>query len=56
MTADPAAGLPVPSSQAGRTELGMISINDRVVEKTAARARPRSPMLARQRPGSWAAQ
>jgi uncharacterized alkaline shock family protein YloU len=38
MTADPAAGLPVPSSQAGRTELGMISINDRVVEKTAARA------------------
>lgn len=38
MTASPAADLAVPSSQAGRTELGMISINDRVVEKMAARA------------------
>jgi uncharacterized alkaline shock family protein YloU len=33
------AVLPAPSgSQPGRTELGMISINDRVVEKMAARA------------------
>ena len=38
MTAGTAAGLAVPSSRAGRTELGMISINDRVVEKLAARA------------------
>ena len=38
MTAGTAAGLAVPSSRAGRTELGMISINDRVVEKMAARA------------------
>jgi uncharacterized alkaline shock family protein YloU len=38
MTASPATGLAVPSSQAGRTELGMIGINDRVVEKMAARA------------------
>ena len=43
MTADtairPAApGSAAPGSAAGRTELGMISINDRVVEKTAARA------------------
>ena len=38
MTVGTAAGLAVPSSPAGRTELGMISINDRVVEKMAARA------------------
>ena len=38
MRAGTAAGLAVPSSPAGRTELGMISINDRVVEKMAARA------------------
>ena len=38
MTASPAAGLAEPSSRPGRTELGMISINDRVVEKMAARA------------------
>jgi uncharacterized alkaline shock family protein YloU len=43
MTASPAAGLAVPSSQAGRTELGMISINDRVVEKMAARAAAEIP-------------
>ena len=34
----PAAGLALPGSQAGRTELGMITINDRVVAKMAARA------------------
>ena len=38
MTASPAGSLAVPGSQAGRTELGMIGINDRVVEKMAARA------------------
>jgi uncharacterized alkaline shock family protein YloU len=38
MTASPAVGLAVPGSRAGRTELGMITINDRVVEKMAARA------------------
>jgi uncharacterized alkaline shock family protein YloU len=43
MTADTAAGLAVPSSPAGRTELGMISINDRVVEKMAARAAAEIP-------------
>jgi uncharacterized alkaline shock family protein YloU len=43
MTAGPAAGLAVPSSRAGRTELGMISINDRVVEKMAAQAAAEIP-------------
>jgi uncharacterized alkaline shock family protein YloU len=43
MTAGPAAGLAVPSSRAGRTELGMISISDRVVEKMAARAAAEIP-------------
>jgi len=43
MTAGTAAGLAVPSSRAGRTELGMISINDRVVEKMAARAAAEIP-------------
>jgi uncharacterized alkaline shock family protein YloU len=43
MTAGPAAGLAVPGSPAGRTELGMISINDRVVEKMAARAAAEIP-------------
>lgn len=38
MTASLAVGLAVPGSPAGRTELGMITINDRVVEKMAARA------------------
>ena len=38
MTAGAAAGLAVPSSRAGRTELGMISIDDRVGEKMAVRA------------------
>ena len=43
MTASPAAGLAAPGSQAGRTELGMIGINDRVVEKMAARAAAEIP-------------
>jgi uncharacterized alkaline shock family protein YloU len=43
MTAGTAACLAVPSSRAGRTELGMISINDRVVEKMAARAAAEIP-------------
>jgi hypothetical protein len=43
MTAGPAAGLAVPGSPAGRTELGMIGINDRVVEKMAARAAAEIP-------------
>jgi len=43
MTAGTAAGLAEPSSQAGRTELGMISINDRAVEKMAARAAAEIP-------------
>jgi uncharacterized alkaline shock family protein YloU len=38
MTASPAVSLAAPGSPAGRTELGMITINDRVVEKMAARA------------------
>jgi uncharacterized alkaline shock family protein YloU len=38
MTAGTATGVAVPGSRAGRTELGVISINDRVVEKMAARA------------------
>jgi uncharacterized alkaline shock family protein YloU len=38
MTTGTAAGLAVTGSPAGRTELGMLSINDRVVEKMAARA------------------
>jgi len=62
MTASPAAGLAVPSSQAGRTELGMISINDRVVEKMAARAAVEIPdagaaaprVLGRSLPGAGA--
>jgi uncharacterized alkaline shock family protein YloU len=43
MTAGTATGVAVPSSRAGRTELGMISINDRVVEKMAARAAAEIP-------------
>jgi uncharacterized alkaline shock family protein YloU len=43
MTAGTAAGLAVPGSRAGRTELGMIGINDRVVEKMAARATAEIP-------------
>lgn len=43
MTAGTAAGLVVPGSRAGRTELGMISIDDRVVEKMAARAAAEIP-------------
>jgi uncharacterized alkaline shock family protein YloU len=43
MTASPPAGLAVPGSPAGRTELGMISINERVVEKMAARAAAEIP-------------
>lgn len=38
MTTDSALRPAVPGSPAGRTELGMISISDRVVEKVAARA------------------
>jgi uncharacterized alkaline shock family protein YloU len=38
MTTGTAAGLAVPGSPAGRTELGMIGISDRVVAKMAARA------------------
>ena len=38
MTASVAVRPADPGSPAGRTELGMISINDRVVEKMAARA------------------
>ena len=41
--ASPAAGLALPGSRAGRTELGLISINDRVVEKMAARAATEIP-------------
>jgi uncharacterized alkaline shock family protein YloU len=43
MTAATATGVAVPSSRPGRTELGMISINDRVVEKMAARAAAEIP-------------
>lgn len=43
MTAATAVGLAVPSSRAGRTDLGMISINDRVVEKVASRAAAEIP-------------
>jgi uncharacterized alkaline shock family protein YloU len=43
MTVGTAAALAVPSSRAGRTELGMISIDDRVVEKMAARAAAEIP-------------
>ena len=43
MTAGTAAGLAVPGSRAGRTELGMISINDQVVEKMAAQAAAEVP-------------
>ena len=39
----PAAGLALPASQAGRTELGIITINDRVVAKMAARAAAEIP-------------
>ena len=41
--ASPAAGLALPGSQAGRTELGIITINDRVVAKMAARAAAEIP-------------
>jgi uncharacterized alkaline shock family protein YloU len=43
MTGATAAGLAAPGSRAGRTELGMISINDQVVEKMAARAAAEIP-------------
>jgi uncharacterized alkaline shock family protein YloU len=43
MTAGTAVGLAVPGSRAGRTELGMISINDQVVEKMAAQAAAEVP-------------
>ena len=39
----PAAGLALPGSRAGRTELGLITINDRVVAKMAARAATEIP-------------
>jgi uncharacterized alkaline shock family protein YloU len=38
-----AAGLALPASQVGRTELGIITINDRVVAKMAARAAAEIP-------------
>ena len=38
MTAGTGTGVAVLSSRPGRTELGVITINDRVVEKMAARA------------------
>jgi uncharacterized alkaline shock family protein YloU len=38
MTTDTALGIGAADSRSGRTELGMISIDDRVVEKMAARA------------------
>jgi uncharacterized alkaline shock family protein YloU len=41
--ASPAAGLALPGSRAGRTELGLITINDRVVAKMAARAAAEIP-------------
>lgn len=43
MTASPAAGLALPGSRPGRTELGLITINDRVVAKMAARAATEIP-------------
>ena len=43
MTASTAIQPAVPASAPGRNELGMISINDRVVEKMAARRRDRDP-------------
>jgi uncharacterized alkaline shock family protein YloU len=43
MTAGTATGVAVIGSRAGRTELGMISINDRVVEKMAAGAAAEIP-------------
>jgi uncharacterized alkaline shock family protein YloU len=43
MTADMAAGHAVPSSLPGHTELGMISIKDRVVEKMAGGAAAEIP-------------
>ena len=43
MTAGTAAGVAVPGSRAGRTELGLITINDRVVAKMAARAAAEIP-------------
>jgi len=39
----PAAGRVLPASQVGRTELGIITINDRVVAKMAARAATEIP-------------
>jgi uncharacterized alkaline shock family protein YloU len=41
--ASQAAGLALPGSRAGRTELGLITINDRVVAKMAARAAAEIP-------------
>lgn len=38
MTTDTARPPAIPGSSVGRTELGIVSINDRVVEKLAARA------------------
>jgi uncharacterized alkaline shock family protein YloU len=43
MTAGTAAGVAVPGSRPGRTELGMISINGRVVAKMAAGAAAEIP-------------
>jgi uncharacterized alkaline shock family protein YloU len=43
MTTDTALRSRAPGSPPGRTELGMISINDRVVEKLAARAAAEIP-------------
>jgi uncharacterized alkaline shock family protein YloU len=41
--ASPAAGLALPGSRAGRTELGRITISDRVAAKMAARAATEIP-------------
>jgi len=43
MTGATAAGLAVPGSRAGPTDLGMININDQVVEKMAAQAAAEIP-------------
>jgi uncharacterized alkaline shock family protein YloU len=43
MTVSTAAGLAVPGSRAGPTDLGMININDQVVEKMAAQAAAEIP-------------
>jgi hypothetical protein len=53
MTASTALQPAVPASGPGRNELGLISINDRVVEKMAARAAIEIPD-AGAHPRSWA--